>query len=70
VVESIRRRNRRRQMVPLADRLEQAARAAREAAKAAKSEAERDALLKAAQRYQTAAHLDEWLKSPGVQPPA
>jgi hypothetical protein len=50
-------------------RLEQAARAAREAAEVAKTEPERQELLKAARRYQVAAHFDAWLTSPGLRPP-
>jgi hypothetical protein len=30
---------------------------------------ERDALLKRARQADTAAHIDEWLRSPGLQPP-
>lgn len=68
-MEGIRRRNRSRPTLSLVDRLEQAARAAREAADLAPSEDERQELLKAARRYQTAAHLDEWLTSPGLRSP-
>ena len=65
-----RTRNRSKQELPLKNRLEQAARESREAAQSAQSANEREALLKAARRYEVAAHLDEWLSSPGSQPPA
>jgi hypothetical protein len=32
--------------------------------------AERDDLLKKARQADTAAHLDEWVNSPGLRPPA
>jgi len=31
--------------------------------------AERDALIKKASQAETAAHIDEWLSSPGLRPP-
>jgi hypothetical protein len=68
-MEGFRRRNRSRPKLSLGARLEQAARAAREAAEAAPDDAQRQALLRAARRYQTAARLEEWLTSPGLQPP-
>jgi hypothetical protein len=30
---------------------------------------ERDALLRKARQTETAAHIDDWLRSPGLQPP-
>jgi hypothetical protein len=30
---------------------------------------ERDALLKRARQAETASHIDEWVNSPGLQPP-
>jgi len=69
-VEKVRRtRNRTKQVFPLKTRLEQAARESREAARTAHSEAEREMLLRRARRYEVTAHLDEWLSSPGLQPP-
>ena len=62
-------RSRHRQELPLKVRLAQAARASREAAQTTRSQDEREALLRAARQYETAAHLDEWLSSPGLQPP-
>jgi len=70
LVEKVRRtRNRSRQELPLKARLERAAQASREAARTAHSEAEREVLLRRARRYEVTAHLDEWLSSPGLQPP-
>jgi hypothetical protein len=70
LAEKIRRtRNRVKQHLPLNIRLERAARGLREAARAAHSEAEREMLLKRARRYEVTAHLDQWLSSPGLQPP-
>jgi hypothetical protein len=68
-VKIVRRRNRVRPALSLVQRLEQAAQAARAAAEVAQTETERQTLLKAARRYQTAARLDEWLASPGLRPP-
>ena len=68
--EKVRRtRNRTRQELPLKARLEKAARASREAARVTESDAEREMLLRRARRYEVTAHLDEWLSSPGLQPP-
>lgn len=68
--ETVRRtRNRTKQEFPLKTRLEQAARASREAARTANTDAEREVLLRKARRYEVTAHLDEWLSSPGLQPP-
>jgi hypothetical protein len=69
-VDTRRTRNRARQELPLRTRLEQAARDSRVAAQSAESANERETLLKAARRYEVAAHLDEWLSTPGLQPPA
>jgi hypothetical protein len=41
----------------------------REEAKLMKPCFERDALLRKARQTETAAHIDEWLRSPGLQPP-
>lgn len=30
---------------------------------------ERDAIIRKARQLQTASHMDEWLSSPGLQPP-
>ena len=41
----------------------------REEAKLMKPCFERDALLRKARQTETVAHIDEWLSSPGLQPP-
>ncbi|HLG82618.1 MAG TPA: hypothetical protein VKY22_16515 [Bradyrhizobium sp.] len=70
LVEKVHRtRNRAKQEFPLKTRLERAAGACRDAARRAGSEAEREMLLRRARRYEVTAHLDEWLSSPGLQPP-
>ena len=70
LMEKVRRtRNRTKQEFPLKTRLERAAGACRDAARQTNSEAEREMLLRRARRYEVTAHLDEWLSSPGLQPP-
>ncbi len=64
-----RTRKRYKQETSLKTRLEDAARASREAARATPSVNKREALLRAARQYEMAAHLDEWLSSPGLQRP-
>jgi hypothetical protein len=64
-----RERNRANQELPLKARLERAAKASREAAQIARSAEARATLLRAARQYEVAAHLDEWLSSPGLQRP-
>ncbi len=51
------------------DRLLEEAERDRERAEALPLGAEREALLKKARQLETAAHIDEWLSSPGLQPP-
>jgi hypothetical protein len=51
------------------DRLLQEAKQAREQAEALPLGSQRDALLKKASQAETAARIDEWLDSPGLQPP-
>ena len=57
------------QTVSLKERLAAFAQQARERAKILESGTERDELLKKARRADTAAHIDEWANSPGLQPP-
>ncbi len=57
-----------KQTTSLKDRLEAFAAEAREKAKSVAG-AERDELLKKARRADTAAHIDDWANSPGLQPP-
>jgi hypothetical protein len=51
------------------DRLSDFAREARERAEKLPPGAERDDLLRTARQADTTSHLDEWLNSPGLQPP-
>ena len=61
-------RRRFKQTIPLKERLIAFAEQAREKAKIAGG-AERDELIKKARRADTAAHLDDWANSPGLQSP-
>ncbi len=57
-----------RQTISLKDRLISFAQEARERARLLTG-AERDALLKKARQADTAAHIEDWVNSPGLQPP-
>jgi hypothetical protein len=59
------KRNRRKNTVPLDERLQKAASDARQAAEHLPQGDERDALLKKARQSEMAAHLDQWLSAPG-----
>jgi hypothetical protein len=63
------RRNRFKQTTTLKDRLALFAGRAREEADKAESGPVKDALLKKARLADTAAHLDDWANSLGLQPP-
>ena len=58
-----------KQTLSLQDRLAAFARAARERAGNLPPGLMRDDMLRKAQQADTAAHLDEWVNSPGLQPP-
>ena len=62
------KRNRRKQTIPFVERLQQAATAARDAAKLLPAGQERDSLLKKALQAETAAHINELLSAPRLQP--
>jgi hypothetical protein len=62
-------RRRFKQTTPLKERLTSFAREVRERASRLPSGFERDNLLKKAREAETAAHLDDWVNSPGLQPP-
>jgi hypothetical protein len=51
-------------------RLAEEARRLREQAKLVGSAAVREALLRKARQAETASHINEWLASPGLKPPA
>jgi uncharacterized membrane-anchored protein len=53
----------------LKERLEREAHAIREAAKTMRPGEERDNMIKKARQIETAIHMEDWLKSPGLQPP-
>jgi hypothetical protein len=57
------------QKLSLTDRLKLFARAAREKASLLPPGAEKDELLRKARQADTTAHLDDWVNSPGLQPP-
>jgi hypothetical protein len=63
------KRNRQRNPVAFDERLQRMADEARETAGKLPQRVERDALLKKARQADTAAHLNEWLGSSGLQPP-
>jgi hypothetical protein len=63
------RRRRFKQTIPLEERLRVQASADRERANALPPGRERDELLIRARRADTASHMSEWLRSPGLQPP-
>lgn len=63
------RRNRRRQTVSFDERLQQVAREAREAASRLPPGVSRDIMLRRASQAETAAHINAWLTSPGLQSP-
>ena len=63
------RRRRFKQTVPLEERLRVQASTDRERAETLPPGKERDELLIRARRADTASHLSEWLRSPGLQPP-
>lgn len=58
-----------KQQPSLQERLASFATLAREKAARLRPGAERDELLRKARQADTAAHLDEWASSPGLQPP-
>ncbi|NPU14618.1 hypothetical protein HL667_05485 [Bradyrhizobium sp. 83012] len=61
------KRNRSKQIIPFAERLQQAAAAARDAAELLPAGQERDILLKKALQAETAAHINELLSAPIMQ---
>jgi hypothetical protein len=63
------KRNRKKNSVPFDERLQRAADEARAAADQLPQGEARDAMLKKARQAETAAHLNEWLTSPGLQSP-
>jgi hypothetical protein len=62
-------RRRFKNILTFPDRLSDLAREARERAETLPPGPEKDELIRKARQADTAAHLDEWLNSPGLQPP-
>jgi hypothetical protein len=62
-------RRRFKQTTSLKDRLLSFSREMHDKAAELRPGPERDELLKRARRADTAAHIDEWASSPGLQPP-
>ena len=63
------KRRRFKQQFTLQDRLLAWSKEVLEQAKKLPPGAERDALMKKARQADVASHLDDWAKSPGLQPP-
>ena len=63
-------RRRFKQTQSLKSRLLDRVKSLREEARVTKPGFERDVLLRKARQTETAAHMDEWLSSPGLKPPA
>jgi len=63
-------RRRFKQTQSLKQRLVEQVKHLREEAKLKRPGVEREELLRKARQTETAAHIDEWLSSPGLKPPA
>jgi hypothetical protein len=63
------RRRRQKQTISFKGRLAEWAKTIRERAARLPPGTERDEMLKRASQADTAAHLDDWANSPGLQPP-
>jgi len=55
--------------LPLQDRMALHALRLNEEAQSLRPGPERDAMIRRARQAETASHVDEWLSSPGLQPP-
>ena len=62
-------RRRIKHLLTLEERLAEAAKRLREQAKTLPPSAERDELVRKARQAEIASHMNEWLTSPGLQPP-
>jgi hypothetical protein len=62
------KRDRSKQIALPGERLQQAAQQARDAAELPAGK-QRDELMRKARQSETAARIDQWLTSPGLQPP-
>lgn len=63
------KRRRFKQTLSLGDRLAEEAQRLRQQAASLSHGAERDELLRKARQNETAINVDQWLASPGLQPP-
>jgi len=63
-----RRRNRTKHTLTFEERLAQAATQLEEQARSMPPGQERDAIMKKARQAETAAHINDWLSSPGLRP--
>ena len=63
------KRRRFKQQLTLRDRLAAWAEQAQERARALPPGPEREALVRKARQAEVATHLDDWVRSPGLQPP-
>nr|WP_234679411.1 hypothetical protein [Bradyrhizobium sp. Oc8] len=63
------KRRRFKQQLSLRDRLAAWAQQAQERASALPPGPEREALVRKARQAEVATHLDDWVRSPGLQPP-
>jgi hypothetical protein len=68
-VLAMQRRRRFKQSISLKDRLIEEAENLRRQAREMPAGIRRDEILRKARQAETAAHVDEWLESPGLQPP-
>lgn len=62
-------RRRFKQTIALDQRLEEQAKRLRKEARETPSRIERERLMRRARQIEVAAHMSEWLSSPGLQPP-
>jgi hypothetical protein len=69
LLEDTMQRRRTKQTTPLEDRLAEKAQRLREQARAAPPGPEREELIRKARQTETAAHMNDWLTSSGLQPP-
>ena len=62
-------RRRFKNILSFPDRLEQEAKALKDQARELRPSKQRETLLRKARQLETAAHINEWLASPGLSPP-
>ena len=67
--ERVMQRRQFKQTAPLDQRLQEQAKRLRKEAQGTPPGVERESLIRRARQAETAAHIQEWLSSPGLQPP-